>query len=123
MGGDRINNINFTMLVAFYGNKHSLEAAWKYLIMGVVGIALALLGIVFIYLSGLTVLLEEQSALQWTNLLSVAGQLNAEWVKVGFIFILIGFGTKSGRRQCIFGYRMPIVRPQRQLVQCYLGYC
>ena len=94
--GIELTTLISAMLVAFYGNKHSLEAAWKYLIMGVVGIALALLGIVFIYLSGLTVLLEEQSALQWTNLLSVAGQLNAEWVKVGFIFILIGFGTKAG---------------------------
>lgn len=94
--GIELTTLISAMLVAFYGNKHSLEAAWKYLIMGVVGIALALLGIVFIYISGLTILLEEQSALQYTNLLNIADKLNAEWIKFGFIFILIGFGTKAG---------------------------
>lgn len=94
--GIELTTLISAMLVAFYGNKHSLEAAWKYLIMGVVGIALALLGIVFIYISGLTILFEEQSALQYTNLLNVADKLNTEWIKFGFIFILIGFGTKAG---------------------------
>lgn len=95
--GIELTTLVSAMLVAFYGTQHSLEAAWKYLIMGVVGIGFALLGIVFIYLSGLHSIGEEQSAaLQWTELMRVAHTLNPKWVEIGFIFILIGFGTKAG---------------------------
>lgn len=95
--GIELTTLVSAMLVAFYGTQHALEAAWKYLIMGVVGIAFALLGIMFIYLSGLnTIGNESVSALQWTELLAVADKLNPQWVEMGFIFILVGFGTKSG---------------------------
>lgn len=95
--GIELTTLVSAMLVAFYGTQHSLEAAWKYLIMGVVGIGFALLGIVFIYLSGLHSIGEEQSAaLQWTELMRVAHTLNPKWVEIGFIFILIGFVTKAG---------------------------
>lgn len=95
--GIELTTLVSAMLVAFYGTQHSLEAAWKYLIMGVVGIAFALLGIVFLYLSGLNVIGQHTtSAMQWTELLKVATELNPRWVEIGFIFILIGFGTKAG---------------------------
>lgn len=96
--GIELTTLVSALLVAFYGTQHALEAAWKYLIMGVVGIAFALLGIVFLYLSGLHSLDEQQasSALQWTQLLGAAHNLNPHWVEIGFIFILIGFGTKAG---------------------------
>ena len=95
--GIELTTLVSAMLVAFYGTQHSLEAAWKYLIMGVVGIGFALLGIVFIYLSGLHSIGEQQSAaLHWTELMKVAHTLNPKWVEIGFIFILIGFGTKAG---------------------------
>ncbi len=95
--GIELTTLVSAMLVAFYGTQHSLEAAWKYLIMGVVGIAFALLGIVFFYLSGLNAIAEQPAAaLQWTQLVQVAEKLNPRWVEFGFIFILIGFGTKAG---------------------------
>lgn len=95
--GIELTTLVSALLVAFYGSQHALEAAWKYLIMGVVGIAFALLGIVFLYLSGLhTVGEQPSSALQWTQLFKVASELNPQWVEIGFIFILIGFGTKAG---------------------------
>ena len=95
--GIELTTLVSAMLVAFYGTQHALEAAWKYLIMGVVGIAFALLGIVFLYLSGLHTINDQPiAALQWTQLFSVAAELNQHWVEIGFIFILIGFGTKAG---------------------------
>ncbi|WP_110954357.1 hydrogenase 4 subunit F [Anaerosinus massiliensis] len=95
--GIELTTLVSAMLVAFYGTRHALEAAWKYLIMGVVGIAFALLGIVFLYLSGLNSIGEHStSALQWTQLFRLAEGLNPRWVEIGFIFILIGFGTKAG---------------------------
>lgn len=94
--GIELTTLISAVLVAFYGNANALEAAWKYLIMGSVGIALALLGIIFIYLSGIQILSQQASALNWTALSQVAPYLNPQWVKIGFIFILIGFGTKAG---------------------------
>lgn len=95
--GIELTTLVSAMLVAFYGTQHALEAAWKYLIMGVVGIAFALLGIMFVYLSGLHTIGDAPvSALQWTELIAVADRLNPQWVEIGFIFILVGFGTKSG---------------------------
>lgn len=95
--GIELTTLVSAMLVAFYGTQHALEAAWKYLVMGVVGIAFALLGIVFLYFSGLHTIVEQPaSALQWTQLFKVAAELNPQWVKIGFIFILVGFGTKAG---------------------------
>lgn len=94
--GIELTTLISAVLVAFYGKQNALEAAWKYLIMGSVGIAFALLGIIFLYLSGIHTLGQHSSALNWTALVQVAGELNADWVKTGFIFILIGFGTKAG---------------------------
>ena len=94
--GIELTTLISAVLVAFYGKQNALEAAWKYLIMGSVGIAFALLGIIFLYLSGIHTVGQQSSALNWTALSQAAGDLNAEWVKIGFIFILIGFGTKAG---------------------------
>lgn len=84
------------LLVAFYHKGASLEAAWKYLIIGSVGIAFALLGIIFVYATGVDVLGEEYGALNWTVLNQVASQLNPSWMTFAFIFVLVGFGTKAG---------------------------
>lgn len=95
--GIELTTLVSALLVAFYGTQHALEAAWKYLIMGVVGIALALLGIVFFYLSGLQGSGEQPAAaLQWTQLMRIAPSLNEKWVEIGFVFVLIGFGAKAG---------------------------
>ncbi|MGL5512188.1 MAG: hydrogenase 4 subunit F [Sporomusa sp.] len=94
--GIELTTLISAALVAFYGKNNALEAAWKYLIMGSVGIAFALLGVIFIYLSGIQTLGQQSAALNWTSLRAVAGFLNPEWVKIGFIFVLIGFGAKAG---------------------------
>ncbi|MCX6651617.1 MAG: hydrogenase 4 subunit F [Methanomassiliicoccales archaeon] len=82
-------------LVGFYNKGTSLEAAWKYLIICSVGIALALLGTIFIYASSLSVL-GEGGDLHWTSLMAVADQLDPSLLKFGFVLILIGYGTKVG---------------------------
>lgn len=84
------------LLVAFYRKGTSLEAAWKYLIMGSVGIAFALLGIIFLYLSGVDLFGESAESLNWTVLNRAAGQLNPQWTLIAFVFVLVGFGTKAG---------------------------
>ncbi len=81
-------------LVGFYNNKRSIEAAWKYIIICSVGITLALLGTILFYYTasrdgGVT-------SLNWTDMASVAGKLDPKVLKVAFLFILVGYGTKAG---------------------------
>ena len=84
-------------LVGFYNNKRSIEAAWKYIIICSVGIALALLGIVLLYLSTPELGKNANSlAFSWQYLISNASRLNSGILKFSFLFILVGFGTKAG---------------------------
>ena len=87
--------LSSAFLVGFYNNKQSLEAAWKYIIVCSVGIAIALLGITLLHLSSIEIL-EKKEFLSWTALLDNAGALKSSIVRLAFIFILIGFGTKAG---------------------------
>jgi hydrogenase-4 component F len=82
-------------LVGFYNDKHSIEAAWKYVIICSVGIAIALVGIVFLHISSMNVI-EESQALDWTAFYNSAGSLNIPALRLAFIFIFIGYGTKAG---------------------------
>lgn len=84
-------------LVGFYNNKRAIEAAWKYLIICSVGIAFAMLGIVLLYYSStVTQIGTKISGLNWSFLLQNAMALDPSILKIAFIFILIGFGTKVG---------------------------
>ena len=81
-------------LVGFYNNKSSVEAAWKYIIICSVGIIFALLGTILFYyaLTNATGL----KSLNFSDIASNAGSLNVNIVKLAFIFILVGYGTKAG---------------------------
>jgi hydrogenase-4 component F len=83
-------------LVGFYNNKLSLEAAWKYIIICSVGIAFGLLGIIFMYSSAINVFQGTIAQLNWTFLFENAHALQSSILKISFLFILIGFGTKVG---------------------------
>lgn len=83
-------------LVGFYKRSEAMEASWKYLIICSVGITLALLGIILLYASTLDALGEQADTLDWSVLRSVAGRLDPALLKVSFILILVGLGTKAG---------------------------
>jgi hydrogenase-4 component F len=85
-----------TFLIAFFRKREGLEAGWKYLILCSVGIALALFGTVLTYYSSVRVLGDESGALNVTKLLEVAGQLDPHVLKLAFIFLFVGYGTKIG---------------------------
>lgn len=81
-------------LIYFNHNARSLEAAWKYLLIGSLGIALALLGTFFLALSGSGP--GGPSSLLVEELVAAGPALSRPWVKAGFIFLLVGYGTKMG---------------------------
>jgi hydrogenase-4 component F len=81
-------------LIFTHRSAASLEATWKYVLICSVGIALALLGSVLISLSmdmgGV------DAPVAFSSLTVVAKQLDPFWLKTGFVFILVGYGTKMG---------------------------
>jgi len=84
------------LLVSLYRTPASLEAAWKYFILCGVGIALALFGTILMYFAAERVLGEGGTALLWTHLNAVKGELEPTVLKLAFIFLLVGYGTKIG---------------------------
>jgi len=84
------------LLVSIYRTGPALEAAWKYLLIGSVGIALALFGTMMTYYASSSVVGTSGSALSWTELQRLGGNLNPEVMRLAFIFVLVGYGTKAG---------------------------
>jgi hydrogenase-4 component F len=83
-------------LMILYSKKSSVEAAWKYLIICTVGITFALFGTILTYYAAVQVLGEHQEAINWAHLFAVADRFDPMLMKIAFIFILIGYGTKVG---------------------------
>ena len=81
-------------LIYFNHNRRSLEATWKYLVIGSVGIALALLGTLFIAYAAHMGGVEEP--LQYSRLMQEAGRLSRPWLRAGFVLSMVGYGTKMG---------------------------
>jgi len=77
-------------------SKTSIEASWKYILICSVGIALAFTGTVLSYFDFVTLSGRAENALNWTVLLQTAPQLHPEVIRIAFIFLLIGYGTKAG---------------------------
>lgn len=84
------------LLVALYRTPASLEAAWKYFILCGVGIAQALFGTILLYFAAERVLGQEGGALLWTHLDAVKTQLEPTVLSLAFVFLLVGYGTKTG---------------------------
>ncbi|HEX9776692.1 MAG TPA: proton-conducting transporter membrane subunit, partial [Geopsychrobacteraceae bacterium] len=82
-------------LIYYNRNRLSIEATWKYLLLCSVGIALAMLGILFIAYAAL-VGGGAPVSLQFDTLLAAAAGLSPPWLHAGFVFLLVGFGTKMG---------------------------
>ncbi|WP_033577719.1 hydrogenase 4 subunit F [Dickeya chrysanthemi] len=88
--------LSSAFLVGLYGQRSSLEAAWKYIIICTVGVAFGLYGTVLVYANAANVMAEPGNAIFWTEVLQHAGELDSTLMHLAFIFILIGFGTKTG---------------------------
>ncbi|HEX6081396.1 MAG TPA: proton-conducting transporter membrane subunit [Methylomirabilota bacterium] len=88
--------ITSAMLIPLHVTKASVEASWKYILIGSVGIALAFGGTVLGYFDFVSMAGPRDTALQWTVLKASASHLHPEVIKLAFVFVLIGYGTKAG---------------------------
>jgi len=84
------------LLVSIYRTGPALEAAWKYLLIGSVGIGLALFGTMMTYYASSAISGENGSALSWTELQRIAAQFDPRVMRLAFIFVVVGYGTKAG---------------------------
>lgn len=94
--GIEATTIVSALLVGFARTPAAIEAAWKYLILGSIGIGFALLGTLLLYASSVPILGETSDALAWTRLNAIAPGLDAGLVRLAFLFALAGYGTKAG---------------------------
>jgi len=82
-------------LLFYHHGPRSLEATWKYVLIGSVGIALALMGTLFLGAST-SRLPEAAHALSHRAMIAHAGALSVPWVKMAAVFLVVGYGTKMG---------------------------
>jgi hydrogenase-4 component F len=83
-------------LVGHRRNRASLEASWKYVVIGSVGVALAFLGTVLVYFASRHAGGDGGSALNWTTLVQTAPRLDPGVVRLAVGLLVLGYGTKVG---------------------------
>ena len=84
------------MMVGIYRTHEALEAAWKYFILGSVGIALALFGTILVYMAARPVVGEGLDAMVWSILVARGSAFDPALLDLAFVFLLLGYGTKIG---------------------------
>src|SRR5207302_218995 len=80
------------MMVGIYRTNAALEAAWKYFILGSVGIALALFGTILVYLAAQEHLGQGMLAMAWDRLAASSASFDPSLLNLAFVFLLLGYG-------------------------------
>ena len=83
-------------LICTHADRNAIEGMWKYLIVCSVGIAFAFMGTLFVAASTYKLQGAASDAIFWTKLRTVAALLDPTLMRIGFIFIFVGYGTKAG---------------------------
>jgi hydrogenase-4 component F len=94
--GVEVATLSTVLMVGIYRTPEAIEAAWKYFILGSVGIGLAFFGTILIYLVGQEVVGTGLPAMSWDLLVKNAAQLDSKMLSLAFVFLLVGYGTKVG---------------------------
>ncbi|MDR3710229.1 MAG: proton-conducting transporter membrane subunit [Capsulimonadaceae bacterium] len=83
-------------LVYFHRSARSLEATWKYVIICSVGIAFGFFGTAVLFAASQQSGALAQGSLSLSALTAHASQLPPGMVRLAFVFLLLGYGTKAG---------------------------
>jgi hydrogenase-4 component F len=83
-------------LVGHRRTRESLEASWKYVVIGSVGVALAFLGTVLVYFASRHAGGDVGAALNWSTLVEIAPRLDPGVVRLAVGLLVLGYGTKMG---------------------------
>jgi hydrogenase-4 component F len=89
--------ITSAILIGYHGHRHGLEAAWKYIVVTTIGISFGLFGTVLVYAAGAAAHVTTGLAgMNWSALVKVGPALDPGIVRIGFVFVMVGYGTKVG---------------------------
>ena len=91
-----VATLTTVVMVGLYRTNAALEAAWKYFILGSVGIALALFGTILVYLAAQERLGQGVGAMAWDRLVAGSAGFDPALLNLSFVFLLLGYGTKVG---------------------------
>jgi hydrogenase-4 component F len=94
--GVEVATLSTVMMVGIYRTPEAIEAAWKYFILGSVGIGLAFFGTILVYLVAQEVVGDGLPAMSWDVVARSASQLDPRLLSLAFVFLLVGYGTKVG---------------------------
>jgi hydrogenase-4 component F len=94
--GVEVATLSTVMMVGIYRTPEAIEAAWKYFILGSVGIGLAFFGTILVYLVAQEVVGEGLRAMSWDELVKYAPRFDSRLLSLAFVFLLVGYGTKVG---------------------------
>jgi hydrogenase-4 component F len=83
-------------LVGHRRTRASLEASWKYVVIGSVGVALAFLGTVLVYFASRHAGGGADASLNWSDLVTLAPNLDPGVVRLAVGLLVVGYGTKIG---------------------------
>jgi hydrogenase-4 component F len=84
------------VLVGLEARAVSLEAAWKYIIISSFGVTIALVGTLFLYYAASALVGSPTEHLTWSYLFVHAGGLHHDSLRLAFLLIVVGYGTKVG---------------------------
>lgn len=84
------------VLVGLEATSHSLEAAWKYVIISSLGVTIALVGTLYLFYAGSRLNLSSSLRLTWPYLFAHAASLSHPALRLAFLLAVIGYGTKVG---------------------------
>ena len=79
------------VLINHEQGKQSLAAAWKYLFVCSIGIAMAFVGLLILLIAQ-----TYNGSLAISDLYEYSRFISPFWLKIAFVFLLVGFGTKIG---------------------------
>ncbi|MFG1431202.1 hydrogenase 4 subunit F [Xanthobacter sp. V2C-8] len=88
--------LSTVLMVGLYRTAEAIEAAWKYFMLGSVGIALALFGTILVYMAAQPVVGEGQEGMVWSVLATRVAAFDPALLNLAFVFLLLGYGTKVG---------------------------
>ncbi|MEP9355137.1 hydrogenase 4 subunit F [Xanthobacter sp. KR7-65] len=91
-----VATLTTVLMVGLYRTEAAIEAAWKYFMLGSVGIALALFGTILVYMVAQPVVGEGADGMIWSVLMAHARDFDPVLLNVAFVFLLLGYGTKVG---------------------------
>ncbi len=86
--------LSTAFLISFYNKPSAIEAAWKYLIINSVGLLCGFFGTLLFFYP--TLHSGYDGYVSWQNLMTNAAAFDPVIVKMAFVFVLIGYGTKVG---------------------------